>query len=72
MKLTREQIDQTMARLIMTPFLVLLSLSFCSSTRLKGINSVEDLEMDRQLKILNKPYIKSIEVFALLKFFFFL
>ncbi|GLT69008.1 hypothetical protein SLA2020_411940 [Shorea laevis] len=47
--------------LIMTPFLVLLSLSFCSSSRLEGIKSVEDLEIDRQLKILNKPYIKSIE-----------
>ncbi|XP_059441990.1 protein neprosin-like [Corylus avellana] len=31
------------------------------STRLKGIHSVEDVEIDRQLKILNKPYIKSIE-----------
>ncbi|GLT69009.1 hypothetical protein SLA2020_411950 [Shorea laevis] len=47
--------------LIMTPFLVLLSLSFCSSSRLEGIKSMEDLEIDRQLKILNKPYIKSIE-----------
>ncbi|GLT69007.1 hypothetical protein SLA2020_411930 [Shorea laevis] len=45
----------------MTPFLVLLSLSFCSSSRLEGIKSVEDLEIDRQLNILNKPYVKSIE-----------
>jgi hypothetical protein len=50
--------------LIMTPFLVLLSLSFCSSTRFEGRKSVEDLEIDRQLKILNKPYVKSIKVFA--------
>ncbi|XP_062145854.1 protein neprosin-like [Alnus glutinosa] len=32
-----------------------------ASTRFEGRKSVEDLEIDRQLKILNKPYVKSIK-----------
>jgi hypothetical protein len=55
---------------IITTFLVFLSLSICSSSRLKGRNNVEDLEIHRQLKILNKPYVKSIEVFVSLNFLF--
>ncbi|KAG7956552.1 hypothetical protein I3843_11G129900 [Carya illinoinensis] len=40
---------------------VLLFLSFIViSNTTEGAKSVEDLEIDRQLKILNKPYIKSI------------
>ncbi|XP_040986170.1 uncharacterized protein LOC121234330 [Juglans microcarpa x Juglans regia] len=45
----------------MTPFLVLLCLSFILISSTEGAKSVEDLEIDRQLKILNKPYIKSIK-----------
>ncbi|KAF5478246.1 hypothetical protein F2P56_004822 [Juglans regia] len=45
----------------MTPFLILLSVSFIVISSTEGARSVEDLEIDRQLKILNRPYIKSIK-----------
>ncbi|KAG6688573.1 hypothetical protein I3842_11G132200 [Carya illinoinensis] len=48
----------------MTPFLVLLFLSsIVINSTAEGLKSVEDdLEIERQLKILSKPYIKSIKV----------
>ncbi|GMY30355.1 hypothetical protein FCV25MIE_25597 [Fagus crenata] len=46
----------------MTPFLVLSLLLSFNINGLEGTKDVDDLEIDRQLKMLNKPYIKSIKI----------